>query len=165
MDEGLSLDLYARAISSHRSGLLPKSFKFIIGSEIVHPPEHPTFKRTRHNSNSSTISSWTRGVKDAPTSVRYCLIVFGCVSGVFCMLLIASSSTSLMFRLSCPVGGGSEQVRSISVHIRHTRSILEPSGSPQLRYIPECIPALVESLCFFLAEDGHLAGLDSFWIL
>ena len=84
---------------------------------------------------------------------------------LFGMLLIASSSTSLMFRLSCHVGGGSEQVRSISVHIRHTRSILEPSGSPQLRYIPECIPALVESLCFFLAEDGHLAGLDSFWIL
>ena len=27
----------------------------------------------------------------------------------------------------------------------------------ELRYIPECIPALVESLCFFLADNGCLA--------
>ena len=37
-----------------RSGLLPKSFRFIIGSEIVQLPEHPTFKRTHQNSTSST---------------------------------------------------------------------------------------------------------------
>ena len=58
--------------------------------------------------------------------------------------------------------GGSEQVRSISIH--NTLGA-ELSGSPKLRYIPECIPALVESLCFFLAEDGHLALLDRDWIL
>ena len=30
---------------------------------------------------------------------------------------------------------------------------------PKLRYIPECIPSLVESLCYFMADHGHLANL------
>ena len=123
MDEGLSLDFYARAISSHRSGLLPKSFKFIIGSEIVHPPEHPTFKRTRHNSNSSTISSWTRGVKDAPTSVRYCLIVFGCVLGVFWYasycFFVHFSNVSFVLPCWWGLGAGSKHIRPYPTHSEH----------------------------------------------